>query len=174
MAGVSSTTNIVWLRVIYWTKGWRDHYTSFRNMLTCVLRLQPALYPWLWHFSLSVTLAWSTPPLLSLLTPHRSRVEFTFFTNPLSSATKTLSSPDQNRPVDTSSQVPEHGLSSLALLIGSLRGKLCCVKRRWLEEKSYLEKSSGCCCPAATVTSTASLGRDKQGRNGGSKVREDA
>ncbi len=136
----------------------------------CLLRL----YPWLWYFSLSVTLAWPTPPLLSWLTPHRSRAEFTFFTNPLSSATKTLSSPDQNRPVDTSSRVPEHSLSSSAPLIGSLRGKRCCMERReWAGGKSYLGRSSGCCWPSAAVTSTASLGRDKQRRDGGSKVRDD-
>lgn len=78
----------------------------------CCVHCRLRLYPWLWYFSLSVTLAWPTPPPLSSLTPHQSRAEFTFFTNPLSSATKTLSSPDQNRPVDTSSRVPRRSLSS--------------------------------------------------------------
>lgn len=123
--------------------------------------------------SLSVTLAWLTPPLLSSLTPHRSRAEFTFFTNPLSSATKTLSSPDQNRPVDTSSWVPERSLSSSAPLIGSLRGKRCRMERRRQEEKRYPVKSPGWCWLSAIGTSTASLGRDKQRQDGGSKVRDD-
>ncbi len=121
--------------------------------------------------SLSVTLVRQTPPLLSSVTPHWCRAEFTFFLNPLSSATKTLSSPDQNRPVDTSSRVPEHSLSSSAPLIGWRRGKTHRIKRRRQQEKSYLTKSSGCCWLSASRTSTASLGRDKQRWEGGSKVR---
>lgn len=113
------------------------------------------------------------PPPLSLVTPSPEQAEFTFFTNPLSSATKTLSSPDQNRPVDTSSRVPEHSLTSSAPLIGSLRGKRCCMEETTARGKSRLVKSSGCCRVSSTMTTTASLGRDKQRRDGGSKVRDD-
>lgn len=86
-------------------------------------------------FCISVTLPWLTPPMLSFVTPLGTRAEFTFFTNPLSSATKMLSSPDQNRPVDTSRQVPEHSLSSSAPVIGLLRRKLCSIERREQEER---------------------------------------
>lgn len=86
-------------------------------------------------FCLSVTLPWLTPPILSFVTPLGTRAEFTFFTNPLSSATKMLSSPDQNRPVDTSRQVPEHSLSSSAPVIGLLRRKICSTERREQEER---------------------------------------
>lgn len=151
-----------------------DHCTLIQTHLTSVCWVYCLLrrYPWLWSFSLS-NLSLVDPPLLSSLTPHRSRAEFTFFTNPLSSATKTLSSPDQNRPVDTSSRVPEHSLPSSAPLIGSLRGKRCRLEGRWQEEKSYLAKSSGCCRLRDSMTSTASLGRDKERGDGGSKVRDD-
>lgn len=110
----------------------------------CVLHSLPAqtLPLTLVLFPLS-NLTLANPPLLSLLTPHRSRAEFTFFTNPLSSATKTLSSPDQNRPVDTSSRIPEHSLTSSAPLIGSLRGKRCCIGDTRAGGKSCITKFSG-------------------------------
>ena len=142
----------------------QKHWTSVR-WVYCLLRR----YPWLWSFSLG-NLSLVDPPLLSSLTPHRSRAEFTFFTNPLSSVTKTLSSPDQNRPVDTSSRVPEHSLPFSAPLIGSLRGKRCRLEGQWQEEKSYLAKSSGYCRLWDSMTSTASLGRDKERGDGGSKI----
>lgn len=99
------------------------------------------------------------PPPPSSLTPPRSRAEFTFFHQSFKPAAETLSSADQNRPVDTSGRVPERHSSCSAPLIGSLRRKRCRTER---SVPLHLQADA-----------TASLGRDKQRRDGGSKVGDD-
>lgn len=171
---ITKSTKWSAVQLICWKRTWSAIWSlNLHSPSVCCIHCLLRLYPWLWYFSLSEILPWSTLPFGPWWPPHRSGAEFTFFTNPLSSATKTLSSPDQNRPVDTSSRVPEHSLTSSARLIGSLRGKRCCMEETGAGGKSRLAKSSGCCRESSTMTTTASLGRDNQQQDGGSKVRND-